>query len=105
MRASTIAKSLLVVGLAVGTIAALALALGLEVDRIPSWMITVGMYKLTFIAAGGLLVAGALMGRATRERRLRDGSRDAERHLGAGADLDGGRERAREREEVKRDRP
>jgi hypothetical protein len=34
-------------------------------------MITVGMYKLAFIAAGGLLVAGALLGRATRGTPLR----------------------------------
>ena len=38
-------------------------------------MITVGMYKLVFIAAGGLLAAGAMLGRAARDKsRRRDAS-------------------------------
>jgi hypothetical protein len=35
-------------------------------------MITVGMYKLAFIAAAGLFVAGALVGRAARHRSASD---------------------------------
>lgn len=68
MRASTIARGLLIVGALVGAAAGIALALGLGVSSIPSWMITVGMYKLAFIAAGGLLVAGAMVGRAAMRR-------------------------------------
>lgn len=68
MRTSTVAKTLLVLGALVGGAAGVALALGLRADRLPPWMITVGMYKLAFIAAGGLLVAGALLGRAARRR-------------------------------------
>ena len=105
MRAATIAKSLLVLGLLVGTATGLALALGFDVDRIPSWMVTVGMYKLAFIAAAGLLVAGALMGRATRERRFPDAPREPDGQLRGGSDVDAASSRAqRDREEIRRDR-
>jgi membrane protein implicated in regulation of membrane protease activity len=80
MRTSTVAKTLLVLGALVGGAAGVALALGLRADRLPPWMITVGMYKLAFIAAGGLLVAGALLGRAARRRWSRSGApNDVER--------------------------
>jgi hypothetical protein len=69
-------------------------------------MITVGMYKLAFIAAGGLLVAGALMGRAARERRLSPASPETEKQLGVGGDVHVGSERERrEHEKARRDRP
>ena len=68
MRGSMVAKALLVLGALVGGVAGLALALGFRADRLPPWMITVGMYKLALMAAGGLLVAGALLGRAARTR-------------------------------------
>ena len=75
MRFTTLSKALLILGALVGTVAGLAMALGLRLDQLPPWMITVGMFKLAFIAAGGLLVAGALLGRAAR----RSATRDAER--------------------------
>ena len=68
MRLPVVAKSLLVLGFLVGALTGLALALGLRLDQLPPWMITVGMYKLAFLAAAGLLVAGALLGRAARNR-------------------------------------
>ena len=68
MRGSAVGRTLLVLGTVVGGVAGLALALGFRVDRLPPWMITVGMYKLAFIAAGGLLVAGALIGRAAQRK-------------------------------------
>lgn len=68
MSSSTVSKGLLILGVLVGSAAAVALALGLRVDQLPPWMITVGMYKLAFIAAGGLFVAGAVLGRAARKR-------------------------------------
>ena len=64
--ASAFAKGLIVVGATVGAAAGLALALGLRPDQLHGWMITVGMYKLAFISAAGLLVAGAMLGRAVR---------------------------------------
>jgi hypothetical protein len=71
MRLTTLSKALLVLGVVVGSAAGLALALGLRADQIPSWMITIGMYKLAFIGAVGLFVVGALVGRAaTREQSL-----------------------------------
>jgi hypothetical protein len=69
MRALTISKALLLLGALVGVAAGVALAFGVRLDQLPPWMITVGMYKLAFIAAGGLLVAGALLGRAARSRQ------------------------------------
>jgi hypothetical protein len=75
MRLMTLSKALLIFGALVGTVAGLALALGLRLDHLPPWMITVGMYKLALIAAAGLFVAGALLGRAAR----RSATRDAER--------------------------
>ena len=66
MRLSLVAKSLLIIGAFVGGVAGLALALGFRLDQLPPWMITVGMYKLAFIAAAGLFVAGAMLGRAAR---------------------------------------
>jgi hypothetical protein len=75
VRASSISKALLVLGALVGVAAGVALALGVRLDRLPPWMIMVGMYKLIFIAAGGLLVAGAMLGRAARDKsRRRDAS-------------------------------
>jgi len=68
MRGSTVARTLIVLGALIGGLAGLALALGFRADGLPPWMITVGMYKLAFIAAAGLLVAGALLGRAARTR-------------------------------------
>lgn len=81
MRASTIARGLLIIGALVGAGAGIALALGLGVSSIPPWMITVGMYKLAFIAAGGLLVAGAMVGRAAMRRSRGD---DAPPAIGPG---------------------
>ena len=71
MRFTTLSKALLILGALVGTLAGLAMVLGLRLDQLPPWMITVGMYKLTFMAAAGLFVAGALIGRAARRRATR----------------------------------
>jgi len=84
VRQSTIARGLLILGALVGTGTGIALALGLGVSSIPSWMITVGMYKLAFIAAGGLLVAGAMVGRAAMRRRGADSPDDARSAIGPG---------------------
>jgi hypothetical protein len=72
LRSSGVAKGLLLLGALVGGLAGVALALGLRLDQLPPWMITVGMYKLAFIAALGLLVAGAAIGRAARRESSTD---------------------------------
>lgn len=68
MRLPSLSKALLLLGALVGAAAGLALAFGLRLDQLPPWMITVGMYKLTFLAAAGLLAAGAMLGRAAKNR-------------------------------------
>jgi hypothetical protein len=68
MRLSTVSRLVIILGVLVGGAAGLALVFGMGLDRIPPWMITIGLYKLTFIAAGGLLVVGAMLGRAARAR-------------------------------------
>ena len=93
MRASSVSKALLVLGALVGCVTGVALALGLRLDQLLPWMITVGMYKLAFISAAGLLVAGALLGRAARESSRRSTQRDADgaRRVGAGGWAEGER--------------
>lgn len=71
MRFRTVSTLLLILGALVGGLAGLAMALGLRLDQLPPWMITVGMYKLAFIAAAGLFIAGAVLGRAARRSPTR----------------------------------
>ena len=71
MRFANFSRALLILGALVGTAAGVAMALGLRLDQLPPWMITVGMYKLAFIAAAGLFVAGAFVGRAARRSATR----------------------------------
>jgi hypothetical protein len=85
MHAKTISKGLLILGAVVGGATGIALALGLRLDHLPPWMITVGMYKLAFIAAGGLFVAGALLGRAAQNTLRRRTQTDAEPPLVGGS--------------------
>lgn len=58
---------LLGAGVAVLSVAVAALDLRLN---LPDWMIRIAMIKLAFVAAGGLLAAGALMGRHAKSRSL-----------------------------------
>jgi hypothetical protein len=83
MRLSTAGRALVIVGALVGAVAGIGLALGFDIGRIPPWMITVGMYKLAFIAASGLLFAGATLGRAARRSRPNDADRSP-RAMGSG---------------------
>jgi hypothetical protein len=50
----------------VGVVAVVALLFGIEPGRLPPFLVKVALYKLAFIAAAGLLVAGALVGRRAR---------------------------------------
>ena len=85
MRASTLSKGLLVLGAIVGAATGVALALGVRLDHLPSWMITVGMYKLAFIAAGGLFVVGAMVGRAAQRTSRRRERTDVDPQLDRGS--------------------
>ena len=67
MRAATAGRLLLSLGLIVGLTAAVGLFLGFEPAQLPPALLNVAAYKLTFLAAGGLLVVGALL----RRRALR----------------------------------
>jgi hypothetical protein len=69
MRATHLGAFLLGLGVAVGILAGLGLLLGLEPARLPAALLNVAAYKLTFLAAFGLLAAGAVVRRyAGRER-------------------------------------
>jgi hypothetical protein len=62
----------LTLGLLVGLAAAAALMLGVDPTRFSPFLVKVALYKLTFIAAAGLLTAGALLGRHARRVNRRD---------------------------------
>jgi hypothetical protein len=84
MRLSTAGRALVIAGAAVGAVAGIGLAIGFDMSRIPAWMITVGMYKLIFIAAGGLLFAGAALGRAGTRHSHPNDDRSSHRAVGPG---------------------
>jgi hypothetical protein len=71
MRTSRFGGFLLGVGAAVGVAAVVGLATGFEPSRLPPALLDIAAYKLTIVAAIGLLVAGAVI----RKRALRDESR------------------------------
>ena len=66
MRAAHLGRFLLGLGLAVGVLATVALALGFEPARLPAALLNIAAYKLTFLAAFGLLAAGAVVQRYAR---------------------------------------
>jgi hypothetical protein len=67
MRAAQIGTVLRILGLTVTVAAVTAMLLGFDVSQLsPFWIVAI--YKLAFIAALVLLIAGALVGR--RERAL-----------------------------------
>ena len=68
MRAARIGPVLLALGLLVGVAAGVGLLVGFEPARLPRELLNIAAYKLTFLAAGGLLVAGALALRYDRRQ-------------------------------------
>jgi hypothetical protein len=56
---------LLVLGALVGSGVGVGMLLGLSVPGV-SWLIAVGLVKLTLIASGGLIAAGAVLQRLAR---------------------------------------
>ena len=68
MRIERAGGLLLGLGLVVGAAAGIGLLLGFEPAQLPRELLNIAAYKLTFLAAGGLLLGGALL--------LRYGRRD-----------------------------
>jgi len=63
MRWNTTSKLLLGGGVVVGVIGSLGILAGFEPVPVAGWLVNVGMYKLVFAASGGLMLAGAVVGR------------------------------------------
>jgi hypothetical protein len=61
---------LLVLGLLVGGVTSLGFLLGFSSLGLP-WLVTVGLVKLAFLAAGGLMAGGAVMHRLARRTEER----------------------------------
>ena len=72
---SRIARGLMVLGAGVGVLSVAVVALDVRLN-LPDWMVQVAMIKLAFIAAGGLLAAGAVVGRHARSRSLTSSSQE-----------------------------
>ena len=76
MRVERAGGLLLTLGLVVGAAAGLGLLLGFEPAQLPRELLNIAAYKLTFLAAGGLLAGGALLlrygqrGKTARDRGL-----------------------------------
>jgi hypothetical protein len=66
MRRVRLGNVLLIGGLAVGAVAALGYLLGFDPMRLPPALVRIAVYKLTFLAALGLIAAGAVVRRHTR---------------------------------------
>lgn len=77
MRPGRFGAFLLGTGVVVGVSAVVGLVLGFEPSRLPPALLDVAAYKLTFLAAAGLLAAGAIIRR--RANRTRDVSPTGER--------------------------
>ena len=63
MRAALIGKALLGLGLAIGVVAGLGMVFGFRPSTLPAALLDIAAYKLTFLAALGLLAAGAILRR------------------------------------------
>ena len=75
MRVARIGPFLLALGLVVGVAAGVGLLVGFEPARLPRELLNIAAYKLTFLAAGGLLAAGALALRYERRQTRNQGRR------------------------------
>ena len=85
MRRSRFGGFLLATGAAVGAVAVVGLMLGFEPSRLPPALLDIAAYKLAFLAAAGLLAAGAII-----RRRANRG--DAESSTTPSAERDAPRE-------------
>jgi uncharacterized membrane protein HdeD (DUF308 family) len=82
MQARHLSSALLTLGVLVGVVAVVGLLVGFEPARLPAALLNVAAYKLTFLAAFGLLAAGAVVTRYSRRADERAGA-----GAGAGAGL------------------
>ena len=80
MRADKIGRLLLAAGLLVGIAGGVGLLTGFEPARLPRALLNIAAYKLTFVAAFGLLAVGAVFRRYAR--------RDAQSRTGEGPAAD-----------------
>jgi hypothetical protein len=62
---------LLVLGAALGVAVALGMALGVSIPGV-SWLVAVGLVKLTLIASGGLMAGGAVLQRLAKRSEDRE---------------------------------
>ena len=68
MRKSRFGGFLIGTGAAVGVAAVVGLVTGFEPSQLPAALLDIAVYKLTFVAAGGLLAAGAIVRRYTNRQ-------------------------------------
>ena len=73
MLESKISRALLLLGATVGVVGVVVSALEVPLN-LPDWMVRVAMLKLAFVAAAGLLAAGALVGRHAKTNSIRSGA-------------------------------
>jgi hypothetical protein len=66
-----IGSLLLVLGALLGTTVGIGLLLGLHVPGLP-WLVAVGLVKLTLVASGGLMAAGAVLQRLAQRSEERE---------------------------------
>jgi hypothetical protein len=78
MRIRPLGTVLLALGLVVGIAACVGLLVGFEPARLPRALLNIAAYKLTFIAALGLMVAGSVLVRAARRDDLRQSAPERE---------------------------
>lgn len=76
-----VGRQLMALGALVGALDVCAIAMHLGLVGVP-WLVNVALLKLGFIAAGGLMAAGAAtvrVGRRREQRQLESGSRSSKR--------------------------
>lgn len=72
MNADRFGRLLLAIGLLVGIAGGLGLVTGFEPARLPAALLNIAAYKLTFLAAFGLIAAGGILRRYARRDALSD---------------------------------
>jgi hypothetical protein len=73
MLESKLSRALLLLGATVGVVGVVVTALEVPFN-LPDWMVRVALLKLSFVAAAGLLAAGALVGRHAKASTIRSGA-------------------------------